>query len=583
MLETFLILFSVFDSIKSAEILLLHTNDLRGNLEGTYSNLHARKIGGYSRLSYIISKARNQPRSAVLYLDSGDVYSDPLWSDGLTRKILIELANHLNPDAASLGCHNYLNPEIMREFLGRIKFPVVVSNLKFRPNKEIKILPNLILNIGGIRLGLVGYVTPKMHVLSETGEADDGIQIEDEIIGVSREVQNLIASNVSLIIALGHSGHQTDRIIAEEIAGIDVILGGFSHGLYWNDRESPGDERIRGGYPIVVKNRRTHKDVLIFHTYGFAKYLGQIRLKFDEESKLISYDANPIFLGHDLPENPEMTHMIRIYKRAVKSVENDDEVLARSVVPLDTAQIRYQENSVANLVTDSFIYRAINIYQDSLDYSRGFYTDAAVSMINAGALRESFATTKTNPNITLGMVKELIPYRQHLVKLSLPGFVIVLCLEIGTASNGETNRGEFLQFSGLRMIYNHKSKAGYRVESVRIRCAECSQPTFGRLQQVDAYKVIITAFLANGGDGHSVIKSEGANLTVLPVFDVDVFAEYLRLVREIRPELNERIIDVGHSQNRWKLIPVLNGGSRFLGDVYHDLSVFISVLAALIK
>ncbi|KAK9753927.1 5prime-nucleotidase, C-terminal domain [Popillia japonica] len=322
-----------------------------------------------------------------------------------------------------------------------------------------------------------------------------------------------------------------------------------------------------------------------------------------------------------------MTHMIRIYKRAVKSVENDDEVLARSVVPLDTAQIRYQENSVANLVTDSFIYRAINIYQDSLDYSRGFYTDAAVSMINAGALsvvpldtaqiryqensvanlvtdsfiyrainiyqdsldysrgfytdaavsminagalRESFATTKTNPNITLGMVKELIPYRQHLVKLSLPGFVIVLCLEIGTASNGETNRGEFLQFSGLRMIYNHKSKAGYRVESVRIRCAECSQPTFGRLQQVDAYKVIITAFLANGGDGHSVIKSEGANLTVLPVFDVDVFAEYLRLVREIRPELNERIIDVGHSQNRWKLIPVLNGGSRWSRSNYHE-------------
>lgn len=64
--------------------------------------------------------------------------------------------------------------------------------------------------------------------------------------------------------------------------------------------------------------------------------------------------------------------------------------------------------------------------------------------------------------------------------------------------------GEFLQYSGVHVIYNLTQPSGSRVQSVQVRCSNCSIPRFYDLEENRTYKVIITSFLLEGGDGYSM-------------------------------------------------------------------------------
>lgn len=52
---------------------------------------------------------------------------------------------------------------------------------------------------------------------------------EDEIAALQPEVDKLKTLNVNKIIALGHSGFETDKLIAQKVKGVDIVVGGHSN------------------------------------------------------------------------------------------------------------------------------------------------------------------------------------------------------------------------------------------------------------------------------------------------------------------------------------------------------------------
>lgn len=52
---------------------------------------------------------------------------------------------------------------------------------------------------------------------------------EDEITALQLEVDKLKTLNVNKIIALGHSGFEMDKLIAQKVKGVDVVVGGHSN------------------------------------------------------------------------------------------------------------------------------------------------------------------------------------------------------------------------------------------------------------------------------------------------------------------------------------------------------------------
>lgn len=58
------------------------------------------------------------------------------------------------------------------------------------------------------------------------------------------------------------------------------------------------------------------------------------------------------------------------------------------------------------------------------------------------------------------------------------------------------------------MVYDLSRKPGDRVVTLDVLCTQCRVPSYEPLKMDEVYKVILSNFLANGGDGYQMIKDE---------------------------------------------------------------------------
>lgn len=55
------------------------------------------------------------------------------------------------------------------------------------------------------------------------------LQFEEEVSALQNEVNKLTTLGITKIIALGHSGFDTDKEIAKRVKGVDVVVGGHTN------------------------------------------------------------------------------------------------------------------------------------------------------------------------------------------------------------------------------------------------------------------------------------------------------------------------------------------------------------------
>ena len=75
--------------------------------------------------------------------------------------------------------------------------------------------------------------------------------------------------------------------------------------------------------------------------------------------------------------------------------------------------------------------------------------------------------------------------------------------------------------SGLRVVYDFSRAVGNRVKSVTLLCRECSVPQYHPLIPDQVYNIIVTDFIAGGGDGF-MLRDERLNITKLGKI-IDIF------------------------------------------------------------
>jgi 5'-nucleotidase len=64
----------------------------------------------------------------------------------------------------------------------------------------------------------------------------------------------------------------------------------------------------------------------------------------------------------------------------------------------------------------------------------------------------------------------------------------------------------YLSIPGLRVEYDVNKPNGNRVVKALARCGECRVPKYEPVEPNKSYNVIMPAFIANGGDGYTVLK-----------------------------------------------------------------------------
>ena len=63
----------------------------------------------------------------------------------------------------------------------------------------------------------------------------------------------------------------------------------------------------------------------------------------------------------------------------------------------------------------------------------------------------------------------------------------------------------FFFTTGLHVVYDLSQPEGQRVKNIKVKCADCEIPEFVDLEPSKIYKIVMSSFLATGGDGYSVI------------------------------------------------------------------------------
>ncbi|XP_018323398.1 protein 5NUC-like [Agrilus planipennis] len=527
------------------DFLILHTNDMHARFEET-SRIGATCsepgkdetcVGGFARVAHVVRQARKKAAEGtgpkVLFLNAGDSYTGTAWFTLYRWNITTEFMNLLQPDVMCLGNHEFDDrPVGLAPFLEEKNFPVVTTNIDVSMEPELKnIKKSHVVELDGHKIGVVGYLTPQTMQISSPGN----VMFEDEVSSLRRETEILASEGVNIIIALGHSGYEIDKKVAAEVPLVDVVVGGHTDTFQWNgpqvDIEVPVDE-----YPTVIV-QESGKRVPVVQAFGYTKYIGRLNVSFDEDGNLVDFAGQPLLLDSTIPREEDVLRLLDVYRPDLEELQQ--RVVGKTKVLLDGSadSCRVRECNLGNLITDAFVAYFADMYQGS------YWTNSPIAVMNGGGVRNSIEPNHVNDgNVTMGELLGVAPFDNQVISLTLKGSDLIKTLEIGVrARDGSTSGGEFLQVSGLHVVYDLSQPSGSRVINVKALCGSCKVPTYETVQDDKEYRVVTQSFLTDGGDGHYILKDNSYNRTIAELNDVNVIAWYMTKNNFVYQAVEERI------------------------------------------
>ena len=208
------------DSLAAAEDILkqasavgfsvLHTGDVNGQEQGSDTAI------GYGKLAALAEELREN--TPLLLVDCGNALS----GDGGRT---IELMDAAQYTAAAIGTRDAgLGIERLQELAGRANFPLLCANW-LRADGELLFDPYAIVEIAGIRVGIIGLVSPA--IAEEYPEITAGCNVYKPSGIANIYYDEMAEQGCAYYIALtslGYDGDYTPRDLGQESPWINLIL-----------------------------------------------------------------------------------------------------------------------------------------------------------------------------------------------------------------------------------------------------------------------------------------------------------------------------------------------------------------------
>ena len=280
-------------------ISILHTNDVHSHLMTLNSEWEtvtpdvSESFGSSARIATMSRRLRNQ-RQNVLMLDAGDQFYGTDFYTVFKGQVEKMVMNLLEYDYMTVGNHEFDDGvSVLADFISGLDFPVITSNLNIENEPLLNglIVPYVIREFNGRKVGIVGYITTNLSVILNPGD----VVFEDIATSVQNTVDKLEEQDVNIIIALSHAGYWDDMGIAARVDGIDIIVGGHSHTLLSNT-----DESAWGPYPTVIKSP-SDEPVLIVQAKCWNIYIGCLNVTFNEEGSATYWSGDTILMDNSVP------------------------------------------------------------------------------------------------------------------------------------------------------------------------------------------------------------------------------------------------------------------------------------------
>ena len=476
---------------ETLKVTLMHVNDVY-----QLGPVDKGKNGGLARLASLVHKIRQEAPNS-LFVFGGDTLSPSVASNTFRGAQMIAGWNALKVDLAVVGNHEFdFGPEVFRQRLDESAFPWLAANLRERngmfKGKSREVGSTKMLDFAGVKIGFVGVVTPATATSSKPGEQ---IVFEDPVETVKREAARLRKEGAAAVVALTHLDMDDDRRIAAS-RSVDAILGGHDHAVM---------QSLVGSTPI-------------FKAGSDARVLVRVDMTFDRASRqLQSIDWELLPVTSALAEDAEVAHLVSGFEEKLAALL--DQTVGETLVELDARQenSRSRETNFGSWLAD--VYRAS--------------TQADIALINGGSIRTN--SVYGPGKLSKRDIMSILPFENPIVKLSVPGYLVRAMLERSVAEvHRSKESGAFPQISGMRFSFDAARPPGARVVEVTVD---------GRaLDDKRTYSLAVNGYLANGGDGYSMLKGFPFLLTVEDgMSETAEVIEALVQQKTIKPSVDGRI------------------------------------------
>lgn len=499
------------------ELTILHTNDTHAHHEPDDDG-----NGGVAIQATVVNAIRAEEEH-VLLLDAGDRFTGTLFHQQYRGGDSVVLMNALGYDAMVLGNHEFDDgDDALAEFIGGVDFPVLAANVDFSGVDLLAetVLPWVIFDIGGTQVGVIGMVTPEAVHDSRPNEA---LAFNEDLAGVTQAaVDALTGQGVNKIILLSHLGLYADEPLAEQVSGVDVIVGGHSHNLISNRYQTEFSD-----YPMH-KLSASGEPVLIVQAGSDNQFVGRLDVTFNADGIIALWGGDVIFLSRFIPPDPEIDAL-------VVNLDEPLEALQETVVgQTSTFLVGARDVCVAGECSLG------NVVADALRAE----TRAQIGLVNAGEIEGNIPdddvpdelALESPEDITLSDVMTALPYPTLVSTFELSGADLLAALENSVAAV-EDSAPQFLQVSGIRFSWDGAKPAGNRVSNVEVLDGEQYVP----LDPNATYALATTDYLRTGGDGYAMFAENATRVYDFGRPLAQVVAEYIGGVSPLQTSVEGRI------------------------------------------
>ncbi|MBO2545338.1 bifunctional metallophosphatase/5'-nucleotidase [Salegentibacter sp. UBA1130] len=426
---------------------VLHTNDIHGSympFQTTLDNATAQtgdsidnpmrfkklgEIGGIAWMATAVKSIRQQKGTEnVILLDGGDTFSDDQLGNITKGEAMIRMMNELDYDLMVLGNHDFdYSLKRTRELEKMANFPMRAANIiDQETGNPIFRDPYKLFKRDGLNIGVlpVGY---RNTPLTGNPKNIQGLKFTSGLEAIEKYLPEL-KTKADIIILLSHEGMAVDKIIAEKINGIDIIIGAHSHDVI----EPP------------IKINQTY----LVQALSDAAVLGETELLITNK-KLTGINTQYHYLWHDkytadqnleqLIQQLREPHVVRLEE----NISRTDTVIGR----------QYKSESPFDKVVT-------NIMKEEYNTDVAFLPGVGYGI----SLKE---------DITSENIYKLLPHPAKIVTLQMTGSQIRKTLEQTATNLKPENKievvGGLIQSSGIHYHIDLSKPIGDRVSGIKIK------------------------------------------------------------------------------------------------------------------
>ncbi len=448
---SFLASFSLYSQTDTVTI--LHVNDTHSNLApiGPRNASLEGSLGGIGRVVTLIGMERMADPKALL-LHAGDLSIGDLFYNRYFGVAELQILASIGCDAMTLGNHEFdLTPSTLLTALdsGFVAggFPVLSANIYLedpavQPLKKY-IVPYTTKQVGNVKVGIFGLTTPATNLISQPAPA---VLDTNFVQTAAAMVETLMTNGCTVVVCLSHLGLADDRLVAQHVPGIHVIIGGHDHFA------------LEHAQPVQNPSGDT---TWIVQANAFYLDLGKVRVTVNGgKVQLLDYTLMPI--TSTIPEEPNTAAAVSgmiadiesvygpVYSAKIADVNSYFEEVADSLMYPGK-----HDTPIGNLVTDAF--RAVTGTQIAMEVGGSTAEPLYPGPIVAA---DAFRVVGYGFNTENGL-----GYR--LVTFELTGGALWAGLEFGLSDIEQDD--EFLvQVSGMKYSYDPEQAAFARVTHMEV-------------------------------------------------------------------------------------------------------------------